>query len=228
MDTSRIESRFLLENQYLGLGFPAQGYIFFKCTGIEEVFYEYNESPASVAADTQEDASRLGMAAFKIDNILRVEKCEHLYQVFMGWKPGAVRRYLYYPFETSRGNLDVKAIYTKSPFGYIDGFESPYDRPSKETEMFIPKDVDVAFAWWNPLSEAVTVEEHLLIRRMDVEIIRDADLIDRIMKGQQPCRIKTIGGIGSSFDYKARSILDVDFVKLGASRSEIDTSVKEG
>lgn len=225
MDTSRIENRFLKENQLLGLGFPTQGFIFMRCMGAENIFYEYNESPTAVAANTQEDSSRLGMAAYKIDNLLKVEKCEHVYQTFMGWKPGAVRQYLYYPYDTARRNLDVKAIYNKSPFGYLDGFESPYDKPSPETEVFIPKDVDVGWAWWNPLGVSVTVEQHLLIRRLEVDIIRDGDLIERILKGQQPCRLVTLGGLGSSFDYKARDILDVDFVKLGASREEIDSGV---
>ncbi len=225
MDTSRIENRFLKENQLLGLGFPTQGFIFLRCVGVENIFYEYDESPSSIAADTQEDSSRLGIAAYKIDNLLRVEKCEHVYQVFMGWKPGAIRQYLYYPYDTARRNLDVKAIYNKSPFGYLDGFESPYDSPSPETEIFIPKDIDVGWAWWNPLGASVDVEEHILIRRLEVDIIRDADLIEKILKGQQPCRLVTLGGLGSSFDYKARDVLDVDFVKLGATRSQIDAAV---
>uniref|UniRef100_A0A6M3LZ90 Uncharacterized protein n=1 Tax=viral metagenome TaxID=1070528 RepID=A0A6M3LZ90_9ZZZZ len=226
MDTSRIENRFLKENQLLGLGFPGQGYIFMRCTGAESIFYEYDESPGAVAANTQEDASRLPISAYSIDNLLRVEDCDHIYQVFMGWKPGAVRQYLYYPYETARRNLDVKRISTKSPFGYMDGFESPYDSPSPETEMFIPKDIDVAFAWWNPLGESVTVEEHLLIRRLKMDYLRDADLIERILKGTQPCRITTLGGIGDSFDYKSRKLLDIDFVKLGASRADIEYAVK--
>jgi len=225
MDISRIKDRFLKENQLVGLNFPGQGYIFYRATGVETIYYEYDESPGSIAANTQEDAARLPMSAYSIDNMLRVENCDHLYQVFMGWKPGAVRQYLYYPYETARRNLDVKRIYTKSPFGYIDGFESPYDCPSPDTEIFIPKDVDVAFAWWNPLSESVTVEEHILIRRMQVDIIRDSDLIEKILKGTQPCRLVTLGGIDSSFDYDAKSILDVGFVKLGATRSEIEEAV---
>lgn len=227
MDTSRIESKFLKENQLLGLGFPAQGFVFFKCTGLEEIIYEYTESPAAVAANTQEDSSRLSIDAYKIDNLLRVEKCEHIYQVFMGWKPGVIRQYLYYPFDQARRNLDVKAIWNKGPFGYIDGYESPYNYPSPMTEMFIPKDIDVGFAWWNPSTVAETVEEQIFIRRLEVEILRDADLIENILKGKQPCRITTLGGIGGSFDYKARDILDVDFVRLTASRADIESAVSK-
>ena len=226
MDVSNIEHLFIKENQLLGLGFTTQGFVFMRVTGVETVAYEYNESPGAIAAATQEDAARLPMAQYNIDNMLRVENCDHVYQTFMGWKPGAIRRYTYYPYETARGNLDVKRIYTKSPFGYTDGFQSPYDSPSPVSEMFIPKGVEVAFAWWNPLNTAATVEEHLLIRRLSVSIVRDVDLIDRILKGQQPCRLTTLGGIDSSFDYNARKFLDVDQIPLGSTRAEIEAAVK--
>ena len=225
MDVSNIEHLFIKENQLLGLGFTTQGFVFMRVTGVETVAYEYNESPGAIAAATQEDAARLPMAQYNIDNMLRVENCDHVYQTFMGWKPGAIRRYTYYPYETARGNLDVKRIYTKSPFGYTDGFQSPYDSPSPVSEMFIPKGVEVAFAWWNPLNTAATVEEHLLIRRLSVSIVRDVDLIDRILKGQQPCRLTTLGGIDSSFDYNARKFLDVDQIPLGSTRAEIEEAV---
>lgn len=226
MDTSRIEPKFVKENHLLGLGFPGQGYVFMRATGIEPIYYEYSESPGSVAAETQEDSARLPIAAYNIDNLLRVESCDHVYQTFMGWKPGAVRQYLYYPYETARRNLDVKRIYSKSPFGYIDGFESEYDRPSPDTEVFIPYKVEVAWAWWNPLKASVDVEEHILVRRMMVDIQRDADLIERILRGVQPCRFVTLGGIGDSFGYDSRKYMDIDLIKLGASRAEIDEAVK--
>lgn len=226
MDVSKIESKFLKENQLVGLGFPIQGYVFLRCTGVENIIYnDYVESPASIAADTYEDPARLPIAAYNIDNLLKVEDCDHVYQVFMGWSPGAVRQYLYYPMETSRRNLDVKPIYQKSPFGYVEGFDSTKDQPSPDTELFIPQKVDVAFAWWNPLSSAETVSMNILIRRMQVDVIRDADLIDRILKGSQPCRLVSLGGIESSFNYNAKDVFDVDFVKLGAAREEIDQAV---
>lgn len=225
MDISRIENKFLRENQLVGLGFPTQGYIFQRCTGVETLRYEYDESPGTIAAATFEDSTRLPMSAYSLDNVLRVENCNHLYQMFMGWKPGVVRQYLYYPFETARRNLDTKRIYDKSPFGFIDGFESEYDKPSPETELFIPKDVEVGFGWYNPSNKSVTVELNMIIRRMEMEIIRDVDLIEKIMLGKQPCRLTTLGGIGGSVNYHAKSVLDVDFIKLGSPRDVIEEAV---
>jgi hypothetical protein len=227
MDISRIESRFLRENQLAALGFPRQGFLFFRCTGVEEIDYHYNEVPGTIAANTWADSARLTMSAYSIDNILRVEDCDHVYQVFMGWKPGVVRQYLYYPFDTPRRNLDVKKVYTKSPFGYIDGFESEYDKPSPKTELFIPKDVEVGFGWWNPSSEPVDVEMNILIRRMTVEMLRDVDLVEKILTNKQPCRLVSPGGIGADVGFHPRDMLNIDFVPLGANRPTIEAALSK-
>ncbi len=226
MDTSRIEPHFIKENQLVGVGFPDQGYVFFRITGIEDVVYDnYTESPGSIAANTYVDSARLPIDEFSIDNLLRVEYCDHLYQVFMGWQPGIIRRYLAYPYESLRGSIDVKRVYTKSPFGYIEGFESPSKQPSPKTELWIPKDIDVGFAWWNPTSTEVDVQTDMLIRRLDVDVIFDADLVERILKGTQPCKLTSIGGIAGSMDYDSRRLLDVGYVRLGANRGEIDVAL---
>lgn len=229
MDISRFKDLLVKNNHLVGLGFPRQGYIFFRCVNSEDIIYsDYTESPGSIAADTQESSARLPISDYSIDNMLRVTDCDHLYQVFMGWKPGAVRQYLYYPFETARRNLDVKGIYTKSKFGYIDGYESEYDRPSPLTELFIPKNVDVGFSWWNPLNNSVSVALNIFIHRMEVDVLRDVDLVARILAGTQPCRIVTLGGVGASIDFNARDVYDVDFIKLGASREEIEAALSRG
>lgn len=224
----RIEPRFVKENHLLGLGFPGQGYLFFRCSGVEPIRYKYTEVSSAagdglLTADEFVDTSRLSsdQISSSVDNVLRVMDCGHMYQVFMGWKPGVVRQYLYYPYDTPRRNLDVRTIYSKSPFGYIDGFESPFACPSPDTEIFIPKNLDVGFAWHNPSGESVTLEVNLLIRRLGVDIVRDEDLVSRILSGAQPCRLVTVGGISSQFSYQAPDIYDIDFVKLGSAKDEI-------
>lgn len=225
MDVSRIESRFIKENHYLGLGFPTQGYLFFRVAGVEPIYYEYDEI-TSIAADTFRDSARLGRSADNIDNILRVTDCDHMYQVFMGWQPSCVRQYLYYPYETARRNFDLRRVYSKGPFGFVSGFDSPYDCPSPDTELFIPKDVDVGFAWYNESEATVALRIALMVRRLSVEILREGDLIEKIVGGKQPCRLCTAGGVGDSFGYKAPDVLDVDFINLGATRAEIDKAIQ--
>jgi len=224
MDLSKIQESFVLPNHYLGLRFPTQGYVFYRCEGVEVISYKYEEI-GSIAADTQRDAARLGISADNIDNLLRVQDCDHVYQVYIGWKPGCIRQYLYYPYEQARRNLDVRNVYSKAPFGGIEGFDSPYDAPGPDTEIFIPKGVEVGFAWYNRAQAAKTLRLNLLIRKMRVDILRDADLIEKILKGQQRCRFATLGGVEASFEYDAPGVLDVGFVPLSATRAEIEQAL---
>jgi len=226
MDYSKIEPRFVKENHLLGLGFPGQGYVFFRVNSIEPVVYQYDELD-EIAADSESTTARLSKSSGgdSIDNVLRVMWCDHVYQVFMGWQPGCMRQYLYYPYETARRNLDERRIYSKAPFGFIEGYNTPYDCPSSDTEMFIPYKIDVGFTWYNTSRAAVTPRLQLLVRRLGVDILRDADLVTNILSGKQPCRLVTLGGVGDSYEYPARNYLDVDLVKLGAARAVVEAAL---
>jgi len=237
MDISRIEHLFLKENYLLALNFPGVdegGILPLRILAREMIQYKYqavtetNEgartTTGTIAADTQEDSSRLTLSTFNLDNILRINNCNNVYQVFMGIKPSAIRQYLYYPFEKSRRNLDVKSIFTKSPYGYIDGFESPYNYPSEQTEMWIPKDVDVGFAWHNPLSTAEQIDINLFIVRYLIKVVRDADTVESILKGKTPTRVATLGGI-DSFTYDARNVFNADLIAFDSSREEIEAAL---
>ena len=226
MDISRIEPHFIRENQYVGLGFPNQGYVFWKVRSIENINYEgYTESPGTIAADTKADSARLPIASDSIDNLLEVKECHHLYQVFMGWSPGVVKRWESYPVETLRKSLDVKLVTVGGDFGDITGFESPKTAPSPQTELWIPTAIDVGFAWENPSNVSVDVEISMMIRRIEVRVLRDADLIEKILKGNQPCKLKSLGGIEGSLNYNTRSRLDVGTLFLDATRDEIEAAV---
>ena len=237
MDISRVEHLFLKENYLLALNFPGVqegGILPLRILAREMIQYKYqavtetNEgartTTGTVAADTQEDSSRLTLSTFNLDNVLRVTDCNHVYQVFMGIKPSAIRQYLYYPFEKSRRNLDVKSIFTKSPYGYIDGFESPYNYPSEQTELWIPKDVDVGFAWHNPLNSAEQIDINLFIVRYLIKVMRDADIVEGILKGKTPARVATLGGI-DSFTYDSRNIFNADLIQFDASREQIEAAL---
>ena len=226
MDISRIKPSFIKENQYVGLNFPNQGYVFWKIEAIEEIPYEgYTESPGTIAAGIRKDSARLPISADSIDNLLEVKECHHLYQVFMGWSPGVVKRWEAYPSETLRKSLDVKMVTVGGDFGDITGFESPKTAPSPQTELWIPTAIDVGFAWENPSNVSVDVEISMMIRRIEVRVLRDADLIEKILKGNQPCKLKSLGGIEGSLNYNTRSRLDVGTLFLDATRDEIEAAV---
>lgn len=234
MDYSRIKDLFLRENYLLALNFPVDGIVPLRVLAREFVEYKYQAVSASgegartttgtVAADTQVDAARLTLSTFNLDNVLRVLDCNHVYQVFMGIRPSAIRRYLYYPLEKSRGNLDVKPVFSKSPFGYIDGFESPYDAPSEQSEIWIPKNIDVGFSWYNPLTAAAQIDLNILIVDYLVKVVRDADIVEDVIRGKTPARIATLGGV-DQIRYNARDVYNTDLIPFDSTRDDIESAL---
>jgi hypothetical protein len=58
-----------------------------------------------------------------------------------------------------------------------------------------------------------------------VSVLRDVDLVDRILKGTQPCKLVSLGGIAGSMDYDAKRLIDVNYIRLGATRGEIEAAL---
>ena len=224
ISTERIEHLFLKENYLLGLYFPGDGLVSFRVLQRESIPYMYDEI-GTLTADEWKEHARLGIAAEDIDNALWVGKKNHIYQVFYGIKPSAIKIYLGYPLETPRRNLDVKNVASKEEYGYIDGRKSPYDDPSPETEIFIPYGIDVGFAWHNPLTYAEKVLLFIHVNRYYVNVIRDVDLIEKILARRIECRIATLGGL-ERFEYPIRDTWNVDAVPLDAARADIEAAVR--
>lgn len=235
MDTSRIDHLFLKENYLLGLNFPVAGILPLRVLAREFTYYKYQAVSATsegarsttgtVAADTIVDTARLTLSTFNLDNVLRVLDCNHVYQVFLGIRPSAIRQYLYYPLEKSTRGLDVKPIFSKSPYGYIDGFESPYNSPSEKTEIWIPKGIDVGFSWHNPLNSAEQIDLNILVVKYLTKVVRDADTVEGVLKGRVPARIATLGGL-EQISYNARSVFNADLMAFDSTRDQIESAIK--
>lgn len=221
---NRINDLILKENFLLGLSFPSVGCVFFRVGARELVPYVYDEI-GDVTSDEWKDSARLGLSAKDITNVLKVEDCDMIYQVFMGISPSPLKRYLHYPVESIRGNLDETNNYTKSDFGFIDGFESSFNDLSPSTEVWIPKDMKVGFAWHNPTNRTIRAMLNLMIVRYRVKVVRDPDLIHRILTGRKECRIATVGGVAVT-PYNTRSVWDIEPVPFGATLDEIDSLVR--
>ena len=220
----RINGLALKENYLLGLSFPVIGNVFFRVNSLEFIPYIYDEI-GDLEADEWKDASRLGLSAKDLTNILQVEDCDVLYQVFMGISPGPLKSYLHYPVESMRGNLEVTNNYTRSDFGFIDGNESPFNDISPKTETWIPKDMKVGYAWHNPTDRTIRAKLNLMITRYRVNVVRDTELIHRILTGRKECRIATVGGV-DALTYNIRSMWDINPIQYGASLDEINAAVK--
>ncbi|MFA5810516.1 MAG: hypothetical protein WC935_09345 [Thermoleophilia bacterium] len=225
--------RLLMENFNLGLIFPSKGVVFFRIKLIDEFTYLYDRvlTEGSVSTAGQISANEY-LSAFVLENssgdgIIEVEDDNHIYHLFYGIAPSALRTYLYVPSQTARRAPDVETIVTRSKWGYIDGFESPFSTPSPRTELFLPEGANiVAFAIWNPLT--IPIVDPLLWfvgANYEVEPIKNVAMIEGMLKGMIPMRLATVGGI-EPMDYDTKKRWKVDAIPLNATRQVIEAAVK--
>jgi len=221
-----IDDLTLKENYLLALMFPDKGIVPFRILAREQLKFdplviEYSTVATAFVLDGWKDASKLGHPTdTSVDNILEVDEAKHLYQVFYGIRPSDIRAYMNYPSGKTRRNLDIKEVSARADFGYVDGNMSPYDDPQPVSEFWVPKDLDVSFGWHNPASVSQIVITKWVINLYAVEVIKDVDLVEKILKRRVECRIATLGGV-ESFSYAPENVWKVNPIPLTATKEEI-------
>lgn len=225
-----IDDLTLKENYLVALLFPGKGIVPFRVLTREQIKFDpyvvkYSSTVTAFTADQWKDASKLGHPTdTSVDNILEVDEKMHLYQVFYGIRPSGIRAYMNYPSGKPRRNLDIKEVSAKADFGYVDGYQSPYDNPQPVSEFWVPKDLDVSFGWYNPASVPNIIITKWIINLYGVEIITDVDLVEKILKRRVECRIATLGGV-EMFTYSPPNVWDVTPIPLTATRDAIATAL---
>ncbi len=221
-----IDELQLLENYLLALNFPDKGIIPFRILTKEQIVYDpyvvkYTSTTTQFPADGWKDSTKIGHPTdTSVDNILGIQTKLHLYQLFYGIRQSDVRAYLSYPVGQTRRSLDTKAVSSKADFGYVDGSMSPYDDPKPVSEVWIPKDLNIGFSWYNRASVPQDITVKWVMNMYGVELIKDVDLVEKMLKRKVECRIATLGGV-TSFIYDTKTVWGVPPIKLTATREEI-------
>jgi hypothetical protein len=221
-----IEDLRLKENWLVALNFPSMGIVAFRVMALEQnqfspYLVNYSTTQEPFDADQWKDAAKIPHPADpSIDNIFEVKQSDVLYQVFYGIKGVDNRAYMQYPSGKPRRNLSVKAVYMKADYGYVDGRMSPYNDPKPCSEIWIPRNIDIAFSWYNNAAVQQDIITKWIINMYKVQLIRDVDLLDKIIKRKVECRIVTLGGI-ESFQYDPVGVWNVNPVKFTDTKDEI-------
>jgi hypothetical protein len=237
IDLSRIENLLLKENYLLLLGFSGK-FVPMRVIKRELVIYLYDpiaegmistEVPASTSTD---GVRNLGWVAPRRPassiipslptNVLAIPAAKNrIYQLFYGIAPSACRVFKRLPAATAQENIEITNWDQSYPaFGFVDGFESPLDYPSPRTETFIPYAMDIEFGFANPLPYPIRPLLKFYINRLEIGIIKDVELVMKMLDGRVPCSIKTIGGI-NPFDYPIERTYEISGIELGATRDEV-------
>lgn len=221
-----IDELQLLENYLLALNFPDKGIVPFRILTREQIVWDpyvvkYSSTVTPFEADGWKDSAKIGHPTdTSIDNILEIDTKLHLYQLFYGIRQSDVRAYLAYPEGKPRRNLDIKAVSSRADYGFVDGSMSPYDDPKPVSEVWIPKDLDIGFSWYNRASVEQEIYVKWILNLYGVELIKDVDLVEKMLRRKVECRIATLGGV-DSFIYDTNVVWGVYPIKFTATREEI-------
>ena len=221
-----IEDLRLKENWLVALNFPNKGIVPFRVLGVEQnqfspYLVKYSTTQEEFGPDQWKDAAKIPHPAdSSIDNIFEVKQADILYQLFYGIQGVDRRAYLQYPSGKPRRNLSVKAVYMKADYGYIDGRMSPYNDPKPCSEIWVPRNVDIAFSWYNTAPVSQRIITKWIINMYRVQVVRDVDLVDKIINRKIECRIVTLGGI-EQFQYEPSAVWGVNPVTLTDTKKEI-------
>ena len=203
--TAAINAHILRENYNLGLNFQ-QGYIFFRVNRREFVQYIYDPfaeitnfagaGNVDMPSGLYITAKELPSISLNTTDIFKVDDPTHIYQCFWGVSPGMTRVFPAFPRATEINQLD-EGIHTPNypAFGFISGFESPISLVSPRTEFFVPIGPLPGFAFYNPAPYNIKPMMRIIINRMQVEPIKSADLVTKILERRVECRLASVGGV---------------------------------
>jgi hypothetical protein len=234
----RLEKAIVKENHNIGLGF-SEGYVFFRVVTrnifpfLYDPFAEITNFGGAGAIDMASGlyitAKELPSTTLSSTNIFHIKQTNHINQIFFGISPGICRIFPAYPRQTEINQLD-EGIHTSGYpiFGFIDGFESPIEKPSPRSMFFIPYGPLMAFAFYNPAPYNIKPMLQFIINRLNVKPITDVDMVMKILQGKIECRLATLGDIDGPYSEGGsnyRSYWNVDPIRLDATRAEIVTAL---
>jgi hypothetical protein len=243
VDYSRIEPLFLLKNYLLGLQYN-EGFVFMRVKAREllPLFYDpkyeisttsnllsiaaggsvFPANPTFIAKQFFGSGSSQGLNS---SNILKASKNFDVYQAFMGIQPSAARVFLAVE-GTEQKELDEGSWGTNSDyrFGYISGYDSAFESPGPRGEFFVPPNVGYTFGVANPMPYTISPTFIFIINRLNVAIVKDVNLIQKILQGVVTCRLVTIGGLVPP-KYNMAAIWNVNPVQINASAQDIAKAV---
>jgi hypothetical protein len=229
IDYSRIEHLLLRENHNVGLAF-SEGYVFLRVLTRELVWLTYDPSiegltnlvniPGRTFRTKQLFSSPSG--ELNVPNVIKVDKDFHVYQIFIGIQPSQAKLFVAAE-STEQRELDVALWGTNSDyrFGYVDGFQSQFYRPGPQGELFVTPQLGETFAVFNPMPYTISPVFSFTINRMQVAVIKDANMISRMLQGVTPARLAPVGGGIAPPRYNMKEKWRVKPVTLDATADEV-------
>ncbi len=141
------------------------------------------------------DLSTLQLTSIQnVQDMFNLTRQNEVLQVFTGIQPSYVRFVYKQPITTKMMALDNNITVSSSFYqqGY-DGFISPFNSPSPDTEIFVVPGLSFSMLLINTVTVPVQPTVNFIINRMQVEKITDPKTIQDIQSGRIPAKIVSLG-----------------------------------
>jgi len=134
-----------------------------------------------------------------VQDMFSLTKPDEVLQVFTGIQPSYVRFIYKQPTTEKLMDMDQNINLSQSFYqqGY-DGFISPFNDPSPDTEIFVVPGLSFSMVLVNTVSVPVNPIINFIINRMQVTPIIDSKTISDIQSGRIPAKIVSLGGVFST------------------------------
>ncbi len=144
-----------------------------------------------------------------------------IYQLFFGISPETLRVTLAQPFGTLQNALPIQTINkTYNQFGTINGWRTPLERPTPDSMIWVPPNLDFALGFINDVPEEASPLFMWIINRIQYEVVTDPVILEEVLNTRKYRALKTVGGI-TSFQYSIQANFGVPPLQLGMSMSQI-------
>lgn len=204
MNHKQRDSRFMREGHFGGLKFD-DGWFFYQVVGTEYaelkpyILLNENGNRAAIAAETA------GSEQEEIDDtfdnkIIEPDDDERnaIFQILYGVAPSRMQVFLQFGRDRNVSLQDYDQ--PGDPAAYLNGFDSPYNNPSPQSEVFYINDMSpIRVQAYNPMNVAEEARVSFHVNKMRYVAITDRGLMKAMLQGQQPANLAMAGlGIQNS------------------------------
>mgnify|MGYP006293503581 CR=1 FL=1 len=219
----QIEEKFLNIGDLFAMKF-SDGLVFLEVTGWEQNRFSPYDEIGEIPAN---ESSGFMNLEYEGDDILYMdENNTKVIHAALGHSPSHFRRYTNYP----EGQYRLRSIPNLSTprsgddFGYIDGEDSPYGRPTDAEELFIPPGVHLDFDFYNADTKAHKPLVNIKMREYNVRALNprrasEAKQIRRIVATGSPMPIVPAGGMDRQIDYELEESWGVRPISFNEARN---------
>jgi hypothetical protein len=199
MQHKQRDTRKTRPGHYFGLKFQS-GYLFFNVIGTEYVelkpFILKNENGnrAEIAAQTAGDEDDRLHDPNEVPLIEPEDEDRNLFfHIMYGIEPSRMQVFQRYGRDRNESLINYDEPGDPAPI--TNGFDSPYNNPSRESEFIVANDMSQPkLQAYNPMDEPAEARLSIHITKLRFAVIDDPGTQRALLQGQIPSRIMMVGG----------------------------------